>query len=88
MLTNPTPSEHLNVRTSAQRAADELLAHPGDAPATVDGRVAAEVLGSNYWSLLDTVKRGTCPVPHLRVGRSIRFPTRPLLEAVGIRPAA
>lgn len=68
----------------AQEHADRIVADPTTAPTTVDGRIAAAILGSSYWTLLATVRDETCPVPFLRFGRAIRFPTRPLLEAVGI----
>lgn len=80
--------ETVSTREQAEAAAAAILADPASAPATVNGRVAAVLLGSNYWSLLTTVREGTCPVPALRIGRSIRFPTRPLLATLGVAASA
>jgi hypothetical protein len=52
-------------------------------PPTVDGQTAAAVLGCSYWCLLELAKRGEAPVAPLHLGRHLRWPTLPLLRAVG-----
>ena len=44
-------------------------------PTVLDGRVTAELFGCSYWSLLEQVKAGTCPVAPLRLGRKLMWPT-------------
>lgn len=53
-------------------------------PPTLDGRATAELFGCSYWSLLEQVKRGDCPVMPLRLGKRYRWPTALVLEAVGL----
>lgn len=55
-----------------------------DLPPTLDGRTTAQIWGCSYWSLLDQVKAGTCPVKPLRLGRKLRWPTTLVLRAVGV----
>jgi hypothetical protein len=66
-------------------AVDAALATPSDAlPPTLNGRQTALIFGCSYWSLLEQVKRGDCPVEPLRLGRNLRWPTTRVLAAVGI----
>ena len=58
-----------------------------DLPTTLDGRQTAELLGCSYWSLLQQVKAGTCPVAPLRLGRALRWPTRAVLKALHLDSA-
>ncbi|MDQ3641493.1 MAG: hypothetical protein M3450_08535 [Actinomycetota bacterium] len=53
-------------------------------PTTIDGHQVAELWGCSYWSVLDQVKAGTCPVAPLRLGRKLRWPTAMVLASVGI----
>lgn len=53
---------------------------------TLDGHQTAELLGCSYWSLLEQVKRGDCPVVPLRLGRKYRWPTAAVLRLLGIDP--
>ncbi len=62
------------------------LSDVGGLPPTIDGRLAADVLGCSYWSLLEQVKAGTCPVEPLRLGARLRWSTVAILRAVGIDP--
>jgi hypothetical protein len=55
-----------------------------DLPPTLDGRQVAEILGCSYWSLLEQVKFGRCPVEPLRLGRNLRWPTVAVLRVIGI----
>jgi hypothetical protein len=59
-----------------------------DLPPTLDGHQVAEILGCSYWSLLEQVKAGTCPVEPLRLGRSLRWPTVAVLRLIGVDPTA
>lgn len=53
-------------------------------PSVLDGRQLAEILDVSYWSVLEMVKAGTCPVEPIRVGRLIRFSTAAVLRALGV----
>lgn len=52
-------------------------------PASLDLMTAAALLGVGRTCAYAMVRSGRWPTPTLRVGRSIRVPTRPLLEALG-----
>jgi len=43
-------------------------------PATMKAGELAEVLGCSPFCVYDMVKRGTCPVPAIHLGRKIVFP--------------
>jgi hypothetical protein len=60
------------------------LRPPGACELTVDTRTAAAWLGVGYETLLDAAKAGAAPVAPVRVGRIYRWPTRPLLELLGM----
>ena len=57
-----------------------------DLPPTLDGRQVAELFGCSYWSLLEQVKDGACPVAPLRLGRKLRWPTAQVLRVLGVEP--
>ena len=60
---------------------EELLA----LPPVVDVPTAAKVLGVGRSAAYELVRSGQWPTPVLHLGRLIRVPTAPLVEAVGIR---
>jgi excisionase family DNA binding protein len=45
---------------------------------------AAELLGVPVAHLWKLAREGSAPVPVLRLGRSLRWPTRPILKALGL----
>jgi excisionase family DNA binding protein len=45
---------------------------------------AAKLLGVPVAHLWKLAREGSAPVPVLRLGRSLRWPTRPILEALGL----
>jgi predicted DNA-binding transcriptional regulator AlpA len=45
---------------------------------------AAELLSVPTAHLWKLVREGSAPVPVLRIGRSLRWPTRPIIEALGL----
>ena len=57
-------------------------------PTTIDGHQVAELWGCSYWSVLEQVRAGTCPVEPLRLGRKLRWPTALVLLSVGIHPTS
>jgi hypothetical protein len=50
----------------------------------MDTRTAAALLGVGYESLLDAVAAGAPPLAPIKVGRIYRWPTRPLLQLLGV----
>lgn len=60
-----------------------VIPDPNEHP-TIDGHETARILGCSYWSLLEQVKAGTCPVEPLRLGRKLMWPTAKVLAAVGL----
>ncbi len=61
-----------------------------DLPVVIDVPTAAEVLGIGRTSAYELVRTGQWPTPVLRLGRSIRIPSAPLLapvdpDAVGVQ---
>ncbi len=63
------------------------LADLADLPPTLDGHRTAEILGCSYWSLLEQVKAGVCPVEPIRLGRNLRWPTATVLRTIGLEEA-
>lgn len=63
---------------------DQLLA----LPPTVDVTTAAAVLGIRRSCAYELIRAGAWPSPVLRLGRTVRVPTAPLLALVGIGPYA
>jgi excisionase family DNA binding protein len=45
---------------------------------------AAQLLGVAVPHLWKLAREGSAPVPVLRLGRSLRWPTRPILEVLGL----
>ncbi len=56
------------------------LSDLADLPATIDARQLADLFGCSYWSVLEQVKAGTCPVAPLRLGRKLRWSTAAVLR--------
>src|ERR1035437_8846882 len=44
----------------------------------------ADMLGCSYWSLLEQVKSGTCPVMPIALGHKYRWPTASVLRLLGV----
>ncbi len=61
-------------------SSDELLA----LPAVVDIVTAGRVLGLGRGKSYELARRGEFPVPVLRLGASLRVPTAPLLDLLGV----
>ena len=57
-------------------------------PAVLDTVEAAELLNITRDHLWALARQGIAPVQPLRLGRSLRWPTRPLLELLGLGPHA
>lgn len=55
-----------------------------DSPPTLSTEQAAELLGVSRGALWAAARDGDAPVPPIRVGRCLRWPTRPVLVALGI----
>ena len=72
---------------STERIAYLTLENLRNLPPTLDGRQTAELLGCSYWSLLQQVKAGTCPVEPLRLGRCLRWPTSAVLKVLHLDSA-
>ncbi len=53
-------------------------------PLTLDVRTAGEILGLGRTSSYELIRCGQWPTPVLHLGHSIRIPTTPLLELLGI----
>jgi predicted DNA-binding transcriptional regulator AlpA len=54
---------------------------------TIKPEEAFRLLGCGRTSGYEMIRQGTFPVPVLRLGRTIKIPTAPLLELLGLRPA-
>jgi len=52
--------------------------------ATISTEQYARLLGTNAKHLYELAARGQTPVAPLRVGRSVRFPLRPVLDSLGL----
>ena len=68
------------MNTGMSRA--ELLA----LPAAVDLETAGRPFGIGRTKAHELARSGQFPVPVLRLGRTYRVPTAPILELLGIRP--
>jgi predicted DNA-binding transcriptional regulator AlpA len=55
--------------------------HPPPALTTYE---AAELLGTTPGTLWRLAREGSAPVQPLRLGRMLRWPTRPILELLGL----
>jgi hypothetical protein len=76
--------ERQNLATRRQARRDRGSVAATNLPPTLSGRQTAMILGCSYWSLLEQVKRGDCPVAPLRLGRRYRWPTQLVFAAVGL----
>ncbi len=61
---------------------DELVS--ADLGLTVGAEFVAEVWDTSAWAVYAGVKRGDLPVAPLHLGRKLRWPTRSVLESVGV----
>jgi excisionase family DNA binding protein len=59
-----------------------------DLPAALTVKQAASLWNCSAAAIYDSVQRGDCPVPVLRIGRVIRLPRAAVLEAVGLAQPA
>lgn len=55
-----------------------------DLPPTLDTHQAAELLGVGVDHLWRLARQRSAPVEPLRLGRALRWPTKPLLERLGL----
>ncbi len=55
-------------------------------PAVVDVSTAAQALGLGKTAAYELIRCGQWPTPVLRLGKSIRIPTAPLLALLGLPP--
>lgn len=46
----------------------------------------ARLLGVSTWAVYEGHRRGDLPVPAIRVGRRLVWPTRPVLALLGLEP--
>lgn len=60
---------------------------PLESPTLKAGEVAP-LWRVSTWHVYEMVKTETCPVPPIRVGRSLRWPTVPVLRGLGLAPEA
>jgi predicted DNA-binding transcriptional regulator AlpA len=57
-------------------------------PAVLDVPTAGRLLGLGRAAAYELARRGEFPTPVLRLGRQLRVPTAPLLQALGLRSDA
>jgi predicted DNA-binding transcriptional regulator AlpA len=57
-------------------------------PAVLDIPAAGRLLGLGRAAAYELARRGEFPAPVLRLGRQLRVPTAPLLQALGLRADA
>jgi len=55
---------------------------------TIKPEEAFALLGCGRTNGYEMIRAATFPVPVLRLGRTIRIPTAPLLEVLGLRPGS
>lgn len=55
-------------------------------PPTLDTETAAELLGVSRGTLWASARDGDAPVEPIRVGRRLRWPTRKILDLLGVSP--
>lgn len=63
-----------------------LLADAGNLPPSLDILTASKWLGIGRTTAYRLAEHDEFPVPVLRIGRSYRVPTAPLIALLGIRP--
>jgi hypothetical protein len=73
--------------TTKAKANGVRLSELADLPAVLDVTGAARVVGISADAAYDNIARDQWPTPVLRIGKSIRVPTVPLLAALGISAA-
>lgn len=52
--------------------------------ATVNASELAEILGVSTWTIYESVRRGDCPIPPIRVGRRLLWARSSVEELLGI----
>lgn len=52
--------------------------------ATVNASEFAQILGVSTWTVYESVRRGDCPIPPIRVGRRLLWPRTRVEELLGI----
>jgi len=55
-----------------------------DLPPTMPASKVAELWGCSSWAVYEMVRNGTCPVPPLKLGRKLVWPTAGVLRSVGL----
>ncbi len=55
-------------------------------PTVMDAGQTAAIFDCSVDHLYDLVRRGEAPVEPIRLGRSLRWPTLPVLRLLGVRP--
>lgn len=61
-------------------------ADAADLPPVLTSEQVAEILGVGVDHVWAMAREGTAPIEPLRLGRSLRWPTAPLLQLLGIQP--
>lgn len=64
------------------------LAEVGDLPTVLDTEQVAELFGICTRTVREQTAAGTFPVPVIRIGRALRWPTSSVLRVLGIDVAA
>lgn len=60
-----------------------VLEAVADLPAALTVKQTARLWNCSAAAIYDSIQRGDCPVPVLRIGRVIRLPRSAVLEAIG-----
>ena len=81
--TADTADQSARLAPAGQEGASKINATLTGSPTCTVPDVA-EALGVSEWAVYEAIKRGTFPVPVLRVGRRIVIPTVPLRRALGM----
>jgi excisionase family DNA binding protein len=80
---SPSPRSPGTTSTAAPGSTlDDLTA----LPPTLDVETAARLLGIGRTTAYQLAARNALPIPVLRIGRTLRIPTTPLLTLLGITP--
>jgi predicted DNA-binding transcriptional regulator AlpA len=53
-------------------------------PATYSADELADLLGCSSWAIYESVRRGDCPFPPIRVGRRLVWPRAVVDRALGL----
>jgi len=82
--------DHARAHISEPPKADPRVAVPadmlGDRPPTLSTEEAAGLLGVTPYVLYKQVKAGTAPIEPIRLGRLLKWPTKNLLDLLGLSP--